>query len=169
MNIILETERLRLREFTLSDAQLIYDLNDDPEVIRYVGDPACKDLEDATLVLENIILPQYAKYNIGRWAVELKATGEFIGWCGIKLLEDSGEYDLGYRFFQNHWRKGYASEAAAASLEFGHTKRGLKRISAHASVENIGSIKVLEKIGMAFEKSGTDECCGSIAIYVSLR
>ncbi len=168
MKIILETKRLRLREFTLSDAQLIYDLNDDPEVIKYVADPACKDVAAAAEVLQTIILPQYAKYNMGRWAVELKETGACIGWCGIKFLEDKGEYDLGYRYFRKHWRKGYGFEAAAASLEFGHTNRMLKKIMACASKENLGSIRVLEKIGMKFHASGFDHG-DAISIYLSDR
>jgi ribosomal-protein-alanine N-acetyltransferase len=166
--IILETERLRLREFTLSDAQFVFDLNDDPEVIRYVSDPACKDLDAARDVLETIILPQYTKYALGRWAVELKESGEAIGWCGIKFLADSGEYDLGYRYFRKHWRKGYGFEAAAASLEFGHSIKGLKKIVACAAVDNLGSIRVLEKIGMKFQAPGFDHD-EPISIYASER
>jgi ribosomal-protein-alanine N-acetyltransferase len=164
--LILETARLRLREFTLADAQLIYDLNDDPEVIRYVGDPACADLNAARAVLQNIILPQYRKYKLGRWAAELKDTGECIGWCGIKKLEDSGEYDLGYRFFKRHWGKGYGTELAKATLAFGHTERKLKRIKAMARVENTASLNVLEKIGMKFAGHGFEHD-GKIAIYCS--
>jgi len=166
--IILETERLCLREFTMDDAQFIFDLNDDPEVIRYVPDPACQDLNAASNVLETIILPQYSKYNIGRWAVELKESGEAIGWCGIKFLEESGSYDLGYRYFRKHWRKGYGYEAAAACLEFGHTQKSLMKIIACAAVENKGSIRVLEKIGMTYESPGFDHG-EPISIYASVR
>ena len=164
--LILETARLRLREFTLADAQLIYDLNDDPEVIRYVGDPACADLNAARVVLEEIILPQYRKYKLGRWAAELLDTGECIGWCGIKFLEDSDEYDLGYRFFRKHWAYGYGTELAKATLTYGHTVLKLKRIKATARVENTASLHVLEKIGMKFTGHGFEHD-GKIAIYRS--
>ncbi|MEI2740515.1 MAG: GNAT family N-acetyltransferase [Chitinophagaceae bacterium] len=83
MNIIIETERLVLRTFTVEDAPLIYELNSDPEVIRYTGDPM-KDLHHAQQVLEQVILPQYALYNHGRWAVHIKPEMVFIGWCGLK-------------------------------------------------------------------------------------
>lgn len=83
MNIIIETERLLLRTFTADDALLIYELNLDPEVTRYTGDPI-RDLPHAQLVLEQAILPQYALNNYGRWAVHLKSGMDFIGWCGLK-------------------------------------------------------------------------------------
>jgi len=83
MNVIIETNRLLLRTFTLEDAHLLYDLNYDPDVIKYTGDPI-KDIDHAKQVLEQIILPQYALYNYGRWAVHVKTGLEFIGWCGLK-------------------------------------------------------------------------------------
>ena len=83
MNIILETNRLLLRTFTLADAPFIYELNLDPDVIRYTGDPI-ENLDHAKQVLEQIILPQYALYNHGRWAVHVKPELQFIGWCGLK-------------------------------------------------------------------------------------
>jgi RimJ/RimL family protein N-acetyltransferase len=166
MKIILETPRLRLREFTVADAQLIYDLNSDPEVIKYVADHACSDLAAARQVIETVIQPQYAKHQIGRWAVELKENDECIGWCGLKYLDNKAEYDLGYRFFKKHWGKGFATESAVVSLRFGHLERKLKRIIAVARVENSASLHVLEKTGMKF-LAHDFECDGKVAIYVS--
>ncbi len=102
MNIILETNRLLLRTFTLEDAQLIYELNLDPEITRYTGDPV-KDINHAKEVLEQVILPQYALYNHGRWAVHIKDDLEFIGWCGLKNRPERNEIDLGYRFLKTAW------------------------------------------------------------------
>ena len=85
MYIIIETERLLLRKFTKDNAQLIYQLNQDPDVIKYTLDPI-KNLNHAAEVLEKIILPQYALYNHGRWAVHTKYDanrGYHIGWCGL--------------------------------------------------------------------------------------
>ena len=79
MDAVIETSRLLLRTFTINDAQLIYDLNNDPEVIRYTYDPIT-DLEHAKHILETVILPQYALYKHGRWAVHIKQGLEFIGW-----------------------------------------------------------------------------------------
>ncbi len=149
MNIILETDRLLLRTFTKEDAQLVYDLNLDPEVIRYTGDPI-RDLDHAQQVLEQVILPQYALYNHGRWAVHTKDSLEFIGWCGLKTRPERNEIDLGYRFMQKAWGKGYATEAAYGTIQYGFKKLKLHRIVGRAMPQNTGSLRVLEKCGMNF-------------------
>lgn len=149
MNIIIETERLLLRTFTMDDAALVFELNLDPEVIRYTGDPI-RDIDHAKQVLEQTILPQYALYNHGRWAVLVKPGLEFIGWCGLKARPERNEIDLGYRFMKKAWGKGYATEAAFASLEYGFRRLGIPRIVGRAMPQNIGSIRVLEKCGMQF-------------------
>lgn len=139
-----------MRCFTSEDGQLIYDLNKDPDVTAYTGDPI-QDLNHACQVLENNILPQYALYNHGRWAVYEKDSGEFIGWCGLKTRpERNNEIDLGYRFVKHSWGKGYATEAAWACLKYGFEKLSLRRIIGRAMPGNTASIKVLEKIGMQY-------------------
>ena len=149
MNIIIETNRLLLRTFTLEDAQLIYELNLDPEITRYTGDPV-KDINHAKEVLEQVILPQYALYNHGRWAVHIKYGLEFIGWCGLKNRPERNEIDLGYRFLKTAWSKGYATEAAFGCIKYGFEKLNLQRIIGRAMPDNIGSLRVLEKCGMTF-------------------
>jgi [ribosomal protein S5]-alanine N-acetyltransferase len=150
MDIVLETTRLLLRTFTSKDAQLIYDLNLDPDVTRYTGDPVM-DIEHAREVLEKVILPQYALYNHGRWAVLVKPQLEFIGWCGLKRRpERDNEIDLGYRFLKQFWGKGYASEAAFACIKYGFEKMELPRIVGRAMPDNKASIRVLEKCGMQY-------------------
>ena len=149
MNIVIETERLILRTFTMNDAALIYELNLDPDVTRYTFDPI-KNIEAAKDILEKTILPQYALYNHGRWAVHLKQGLEFIGWCGLKFRPERNEIDLGYRFQKRSWGNGYATEAAFACLKYGFEKLNLSRIIGRAIPENEGSIKVLEKCGMNY-------------------
>jgi RimJ/RimL family protein N-acetyltransferase len=149
MNIILETNRLLLRTFTLADAPLIYELNLDPEVTRYTGDPI-KDVHHAEQVLEQVILPQYALYNHGRWAVHIKPELEFIGWCGLKTRPERNEIDLGYRFMKTVWGKGYATEAAYACIKYGFEKLKLDRIVGRAMPQNTASIRVLEKCDMQY-------------------
>jgi [ribosomal protein S5]-alanine N-acetyltransferase len=149
MNIILETDRLLLRTFTGDDAQLIYELNEDPDVIRYTGDPI-RDISHARQVLEQTILPQYALNNYGRWAVHIKENLRFIGWCGLKNRPERNETDLGYRFMKDSWGKGYATEAAFACLIYGFEKLGIPRIVGRAMPENRASLKVLEKCGMKY-------------------
>ena len=149
MNIVIETDRLILRTFTLEDVLLIYELNLDPDVIRYTGDPI-KDIEHAKQVLEQTIIPQYALYNHGRWAVHIKPGLEFIGWCGLKARPERKEIDLGYRFQKKAWGKGYATEAAYACLKYGFEKLHLQRIVGRAMPENTGSLRVLEKCDMQY-------------------
>jgi len=149
MNIIIETNRLLLRTFTELDANLIYELNLDPDVTRYTHDPV-KDPAHASEILEKVIIPQYVLYNQGRWAVHVKSTLEFLGWCGLKYRSELNEIDLGYRFKKEGWGKGYATEAAYASIQYGFEKIGLQRIVARAEIDNIGSWKVLEKCGLTY-------------------
>jgi [ribosomal protein S5]-alanine N-acetyltransferase len=147
--VIIETQRLILRNFTTDDAQLIYDLNLDPEVTRYTYDPV-RDINHAQEVLEKTILPQHALYNHGRWAVHLKPNLEFMGWCGLKYRPELNEIDLGYRFKKEFWGNGYATEAAFACIKYGFEKLNLAVITGRAEPENSGSCKVLEKCGMTY-------------------
>ncbi|MGH2554053.1 MAG: GNAT family N-acetyltransferase [Chitinophagaceae bacterium] len=101
MNVIIETDRLLLRTFTLDDASLIYHLNLDPEVVRYTLDPII-DIEQAKQILEQVILPQYTLDNHGRWAVLTKPGNDFIGWCGLKCRPERHEIDLGVSLNQSH-------------------------------------------------------------------
>ena len=149
MNIIIETNRLLLRSFTKLDTNLIYELNLDPDVTRYTHDPV-KDMAHASEILEKVIIPQYVLYNHGRWAVHIRSNLEFLGWCGLKYRAELNEIDLGYRFKKDGWGKGYATEAAWASIQYGFEKIGLQRIVARAEIDNIGSWKVLEKCGMTY-------------------
>lgn len=149
MNIIIETERLILRTFTKDDASLIYELNQDPEVIKYTLDPM-HDLAHAQEVLEQVILPQYELYHHGRWATHTKEDGHFIGWCGLKYRPELNEVDLGYRFIQSTWGKGYATESAKACIQYGFERLGLQHIVGRALPENLASVKVLEKCGMTY-------------------
>ena len=125
MNVVIETDRLLLRRFTEDDAPLLYELNLDPEVIRYTHDPMT-DVEHARKVLNEVILPQYVLYNHGRWAVHLRSNLEFTGWCGLKYLSETNEVDLGYRFMKKFWGNGYATEAALACIEYGFTTLNLR-------------------------------------------
>lgn len=158
MHIIFQTPRLLLRQFTEADAPLILELNSDPEIVKYVHEPTLKTEEQARKILIDIILPQY-KNNLGRWAIHVKDTNEFIGWCGLKYRPEPDEIDLGYRLMQKAWGKGYATEAAQQTLDHGFKVLNLKLITGRAHIENTASIKVLEKIGMDFISEGiVDDC-----------
>jgi RimJ/RimL family protein N-acetyltransferase len=149
MHVIIDTSRLLLRLFTKEDAHLIYELNRDPEVTMFTYDPV-RDIAHAAQILEETIIPQYALYNHGRWAVHTKPALEFIGWCGLKCRPEFTEIDLGYRFIKKAWGRGFATEAAYASLKYGLEELHLPRIVGRAIPANTGSIRVLEKCGMAY-------------------
>ncbi|MES2655624.1 MAG: GNAT family N-acetyltransferase [Bacteroidota bacterium] len=154
MHIKLETERLYLREFTLDDAAMVFEMHQDPAITRYTGDPLPWDsIVHTEKILTEAILPQY-QHNIGRWAVHLKATDEFIGWCGLKNTGE--EIDLGYRYIQKYWGNRYALEAAKAVLDYG-VKLQLPNIIGRASVANVASVKILAQIGLTFDAFYMDE------------
>jgi ribosomal-protein-alanine N-acetyltransferase len=147
MHIVFQSRRLLFREFTTCDASLIYDLNKDDKIRKYVHE-AIPTLESSEKSLREIILPQYKLYKHGRWALHLKSTQEFIGWCGLKHIAEANEIDLGYRLMKNFWGNGYASEAAETCIRYGFEQLNIQKIIARAHVDNIASIKVIEKCGM---------------------
>ena len=151
MKIILETERLYLREFIDSDGFHFYHLNNDNDVIKYTGNEAFESLEEANKFIEN-----YSDYKIngfGRWAVCLKETDEFLGWCGLKYESDKNEIDLGYRFYKKYWNKGYATESAKACVDLGFSKLKINEIVGRSYVENDASVEVLKKCNFKFKKN----------------
>lgn len=156
MKQIIETSRLILREFIIEDAQDFFDLNSDPDVLKFTGDQPFSKVEDAILFLKNYQKQQYQMVGYGRWAVILKPMNQFIGWCGLKKNEEN-LIDLGFRFYKEQWNKGYATEAAKATLIYGFYHLQFHEIIGRAAQENSASIRVLEKIGMKFWKQGSCE------------
>lgn len=148
MNIILETQRLYLREFINSDGFHFYYLNNDPEVIKHTGNKAFQSLDEANNFIENY--SDYSQNGFGRWAVCLKETDEFLGWCGLK--QEKEVIDLGFRFYKKHWNKGFATEAAKACVNYGFLKLKLPKIIGRVYVQNTASIRVLKKCNFKFEK-----------------
>ncbi|MEN8928108.1 MAG: GNAT family N-acetyltransferase [Flavobacteriales bacterium] len=161
--IILTTDRLIIREFDISDAKAMFDLNSDKEVLKYTGDVAFESVGKTKDFLSNY--PDYEKNGFGRWIVELKGTNEILGWCGLKKHED-GKVDIGYRFYQKEWGKGYATEAARACLEYGFELLELEEILGNSAIENKKSIRVFDKLGMKFIENKT---CDGIEDAVRYR
>jgi len=164
MRTSLETERLIFREMRPSDDVGMFELDSNPEVHRYLGNKPLTSIDQSRERIADI-RQQYLVNGIGRWAAILKETGEFIGWSGLRVdYNVNGHerfYDLGYRFIQRHWGKGYASESAKAFIEFGFNEMNLHIINAYTDFDNIASQKVLEKAGLqfvnAFPFDGTEE------------
>ncbi len=147
----IETERTIMRMLSKEDAIDFFNLNLDKEVLKYTGDQPFENIQASIDFLTKY--DQYEKYGVGRLAVIDKATLKFIGWCGLKYSQGKNEYDIGFRFFKNYWNKGFATETAKKCLEYGFDELKIDIIVGRAMKENIGSIKVLEKIGMKFKEN----------------
>lgn len=150
MRQVVETTRLFLRELNLHDATDFYRLNLNPDVVKHTGDAAFKSIEEAERFLIN-----YTDYKIngfGRWAVIDKLNNNFLGWCGLKYNKKLDKTDIGFRFFEECWNKGFATESTKACIKYGFEKLNLKVIIGRTMLANIASIKVLEKIGLWYEK-----------------
>lgn len=152
---MLETQRLILRPMEEQDALHLFELNSDPEVVKYTGDPQSLNIADSYRILTERVYPQFQQYKMGRFSVLLK-DGTYLGWCGLKYFPENGEVDLGYRFHRRHWGKGYATESSRACLEYGFETLKLKAIIARAMPENIASIKVMQNLGMTFKGMDND-------------
>jgi ribosomal-protein-alanine N-acetyltransferase len=122
----------------------------DPEVMRFSQHGADAN-ESATAARIQKLIDHQTKFGFSLWAVELRATGEILGDCGLKTLEAGPEIEVGYRFGKAHWGQGYATEGAAASVEYGFNTLQLPRIVAVVEPANTASCKVIEKIGLKLQ------------------
>ncbi len=154
MEINLETKRLIIREIVNEDLDGMYELDSDPDVHKYLGN---KPVRSKREIIESIdfIRGQYTDNGIGRWAIIYKATNEFIGWTGLKYVTNSTNghinyYDLGYRLIKRYWGQGIATESALPSLKYAFDKLSANEVFAMAECENIGSNKILRKLGLRF-------------------
>jgi len=150
MKIIVTSQRLFLRKFEISDAIHFFNLNNDPDVIKYTGDPPFNSIEEAETFIQNY--SAYKDYGYGRWAVYLKESANFIGFCGLKFHPKERITEVGYRFFKNKWNKGYATESVLSCLDYGFSKLKLQEIYAHVHIKNKASHRVIEKCGLHFVK-----------------
>jgi len=151
MEVFIETERLIIRPILAGDDEAMFRMDSDPDVMKYIGRAPVTDIEETREIIR-FVQQQYEDHGIGRWAMAHKNTNEFIGWTGYKFMTNkvnghTGFYDFGYRLQQAHWGKGYATEAAIASLQYGIEKLGYKDIYAMTDINNAASRRILEKIG----------------------
>jgi RimJ/RimL family protein N-acetyltransferase len=149
--IELYTERLYLREMLPEDAADMFELNSDIEVIRYTGDTPFKTIQDAYDLLSNY--DQYEKYKTGRLSVFIKETNEYIGFCGVKTLDDK-TVDLGFRFHKKYWGKGYGKESSLVVIDYAFNTLGIKELFGNFMSDNTNSKKLLENLG--FKPFGHD-------------
>jgi [ribosomal protein S5]-alanine N-acetyltransferase len=149
---VLETDRLGLRWLTVDDDEFIVRLLNEPAWRLYIGDFGVRTHEDARRYLEKGPISMYARRGFGLYLVELRATGEPIGICGLIKREALEDVDLGYALLEEFRGKGYAREAASAVLELGRSSFGLSRIVAISSKDNQSSARLLGKLGFRFER-----------------
>ena len=135
-----------LRAMTADDAEAVFALNANPDVMRYTGEPLLESLESAADAIANY--PDFDTVGYGRWACILKEEQRMIGFCGLKYLSDLDAVDLGYRLLPEYWGRGLATEGCRASVSFGFDVIGLQQIIGLVLPENAASIRVLEKVGM---------------------
>lgn len=164
METRIETERLLLRNITLNDKADMFRLHSDPLVQKYTGEPPVASMEEMEQAIRTRI-SDYKKYGYGRWATFLKDGMQFVGWSGLAYLPEFDEIDLGYRFLPQYWGSGIATEASRAILSYGFDQLKLKRIIAIAMKENEASIKVMEKVGMVFDKYAPYEPGGEDVVW----
>ena len=149
---IIETNRLTLREQTTKDAEFILALMNDPEWIKYIGDRGVGTVKEARNYILDGAGAMYQQHGFGLYLIELKEDKESIGICGLVKRDSLDDVDLGFALAPVYRGKGYAYEAAKATVNYGRKVVGLKRIAAIASPSNTKSIKLLEKLGFLFEK-----------------
>jgi ribosomal-protein-alanine N-acetyltransferase len=149
---ILETQRLTLRKITVDDAVFMLDLLNQPSFIQFIGDRGVRTLDDARKLIEERYLTAYERLGFGIYLTLLRDTSIPIGICGLVKRDGLDDVDIGYAFLPRYWSKGYASEAALAVLAYARGTLGMKRIFGITTPDNTSSIRVLEKIGLKFER-----------------
>lgn len=149
----LETARLTLRRFEFDDAPFVVELLNQPSFIQNIGDRGVRNVADAQRYLREGPMAMYDRYGFGLWRASRRSDGVFVGMCGLLKRDILPDVDVGYAFLPDHWGQGYAFEAANATVQLGARRFGLKRIIGVVSDHNTASIRVLEKVGMSFERT----------------
>ena len=158
---VLETERLTLRWLAADDAPFIVELLNDPAWLRFIGDRHVRSIDDALAYMLKGPMAMYARFGFGLYVTERKSDGVSMGMCGLIKRDGLDDVDIGFAFLPEFYGQGYAEEAAAAVMAYGKTTFGLRRIVGITIRDNASSIKLLEKVGLKFERvmqmSGDDE------------
>lgn len=154
--LALETERLLLRPFTTDDAPFVLTLLNEPSFLRFIGDKKVRNLEDARQYLLTGPIATYERHGFGLLLVELKDSKIPAGMCGLLKREDLPDPDIGFAFIPDYWGKGFALEAATAVMNDARERLKLTKILAIVSPDNDSSIKLLERLGLSFQRIKDD-------------
>ncbi|HET9223072.1 MAG TPA: GNAT family protein [Roseiflexaceae bacterium] len=148
---VIETERLLLRKITLDDAADIFEYASDREVPTYMSWEPHQSIQETYDYLERV-MRRYQEHNPGPWAIVHKRDAKMIGTCSYSSWErEDYRAEVGYVLNRRYWGQGYMAEAVRAIVDFGFSRLGMNRIQARCDVPNIGSARVMEKVGMSFE------------------
>jgi len=148
----LETERLTLREVSTDDADFILRLLNEPSFLRFIGDKGVRNLQDARQYILNGPIASYNQNGFGLYLVVLKSMNRSIGMCGLIKRETLADVDIGFAFLPEFWNKGYALESATAVFSYGKDVLKLPRIVAITNKDNVTSGKLLERLGLHFDR-----------------
>ena len=161
--MIIETERLIIREFNEHDIDALFEMNRDPKILTYIPTDPFQSRQQAEALFNDVVLANYKKYGFGRWAVYHKQDEKVIGFCGPKFIEELNEVEIGYRYLPEYWGKGIASEAVNAILPL-LPEYGIQEVIALILKGNLGSENVAKKSGLTLrEKTLFMEC--SVNVY----
>lgn len=149
---VIETGRLRLREFTPEDAAFVLRLLNEPSFLRYIGDRGVRSLDDAKRYIADGPVAGYERFGYGLMRVERKSDGATVGMCGVLKRDALPDPDIGFSFLPEHWSQGYALESARAVMRHARESLGLGRIVAITTQDNEPSMRLLEKLGFRFER-----------------
>lgn len=149
---IIETERLFLRKFTIEDSVFLLELLNSPTWVKFIGDRGITEISEAQDYINNKFVDNYEKLGFGFYLVMLKDTNIAMGMCGLAKRNGLENVDIGFAFLPTYEKKGYAFEAALATLNYAKTVLKLQRIVAITTQDNVNSIQLLQKLGLQFEK-----------------
>jgi RimJ/RimL family protein N-acetyltransferase len=149
---VLETDRLRLRRLSIDDADFVLRLLNEPSFIQNIGDKGVRSIEDARAYILNGPIASYEKFGFGLFLVETKESGAPAGICGLLKRDVLEDVDIGYALVPEFWSRGYALEAASGVMSYAVRELGLKRVVAITNPENLGSTRLLEKLGFRYER-----------------
>lgn len=167
--IVLQTARLILREMTAEDAEFILELLNQPSFLRFVGDKGVRTVADAAAYIESGPRTTYRRHGYGLNLVLLRETGAAMGICGLVNRDWLDAPDIGFSLLPAYWSRGYAAEAASAVLEEAASIYRLPRILAITNPDNLDSIRLLERLGFAFDRTIRTPEAEELSLYARER
>lgn len=154
------TSRLKIRPINRNDGSRLFQLSNNPNVMKHINGGKALSREETEKDLQNRL--KALTDVLGYWMIETIEDQEFVGWIALKKLDQTEKIEIGYRLLEEHWGKGYAAEAASELLNYAFRILKLKEVVAIALEENVRSLRVLEKLGMTYQKKARFygfKCC----------